>query len=78
MIMYVTPILYQPAALPDSVQALLAWNVMADVVGLIEGWLFDAPVTWRNLWQPILLWLVMMPVAWWLFRRAEPHLREAL
>lgn len=78
MVMYVTPILYQPAALPESVQALLAWNVMADAVALIEGWLFDAPVTSRNVWQPILLWLVMMPVAWWLFRRAEPHLREAL
>lgn len=78
MIMYVTPILYQPAALPDPVQALLTWNVVADCVALIEGWLFDSPVTWRNVWQPLLLWLVLMPVSWWLFRRAEPHLREAL
>jgi lipopolysaccharide transport system permease protein len=78
MVMYVTPILYQPAALPDSVQTLLAWNVVADGVALIEGWLFDSPVTPRNGWQPVLLWLVTMPLSWWLFRRAEPHLREAL
>lgn len=78
MIMYVTPILYQPAALPDSVRELLVWNVVADGVALIEGWLFDSPVTARNVYQPILLWLVMMPVSWWLFHRAEPHLREAL
>lgn len=78
MLMYVTPILYQPAALPDSVQPLLAWNVMADLVAMIEGWLFDMPVTPRNLWQPLTLWLVMMPFSWWLFRRSEPHLREEL
>jgi lipopolysaccharide transport system permease protein len=78
MVMYVTPILYQPAALPDSVQTLLAWNVVADGVALIEGWLFDSPVTPRNGWQPVLMWLVTMPLSWWLFRRAEPHLREAL
>jgi lipopolysaccharide transport system permease protein len=78
MAMYVTPILYQPAALPESIREALSWNVLADIVALVEGWIFQLPVTLRNLWQPGLLWLAAMPCIWLLFRRSEPHLREEL
>lgn len=78
MVMYVTPILYQPDALPEPLREWMIWNVMADVIALIEGWMHDLPVEWGNVLRPLLVWLLLMPPAWMLFTRAQPHMREEL
>lgn len=80
MLMYATPILYQPEALPEEVQQLMAFNIMADIVALIEHTMheYDFSITTGNWLRPVAIWLLLMPPAWILFRRAEPHMREEL
>jgi len=76
--LYVTPILYAPGMLPDAFQQLLFLNPFADIMALIHGLLQGLPVTWGNALRPLTLWMLVLGPAWVLFRRAEPHLREAL
>ena len=38
----------------------------------------DLPLTPGNLLRPLALWLLALAPAWVLFRRTEPHMREAL
>ena len=78
MIMYVTPILYAPDMLPESVRWLMVFNPMADVVALIQGWIHDFPVEQGNWLRPLLLWLALITPSWILFQRTEPHMREVL
>lgn len=78
MIMYVTPILYAPDALPESVRWALAFNPIADLMALIQGWINGLPVEPGNWVRPLVLWLVLSTPAWVLFRRSEPHMREVL
>lgn len=78
MIMYVTPILYSPDALPESVRWALAFNPIADLMTLIQGWINGLPVEPGNWVRPLVLWLALATPAWVLFRRSEPHMREVL
>ena len=78
LLLYFTPILYQPQALPAELRDLLSVNVLADVIAVVEGWLFGDPVTLRNLGQPLLLWIFSVPMARSIYRRAAPLFREAL
>lgn len=85
LFMYLTPILYLPQMLPESLSWFLAVNPFADLMATIHFRIQDMPWTlehmaWtpENLWRPFLLWLVLLGPAWALFRRAEPHVREML
>lgn len=76
--MYVTPILYFPAMLPDGAQPWLALNPFADLMALIHGLVQGQPVTPGNLLRPLVLWLALLGPAWLVFRRSLPHVREVL
>ena len=76
--LYATPIFYPPAMLPAALQPWLVLNPFADLMALIHGLLQGLPVSAGNLLRPLALWLLMLAPAWVLFRRSEPHLREAL
>ncbi len=76
--LYVTPILYTPEMLPDPLRPWLVLNPFADIMALIHHLLQDMPVTVGNWLRPLALWLALLGPAWLLFRRSEPHLREAL
>jgi lipopolysaccharide transport system permease protein len=78
MIMYVTPILYAPESLPESIRWALAFNPFADVINLIQGWIHGFPIEPGNWQRPLALWLILLTPAWILFRRTEPHMREVL
>lgn len=78
LFMYVTPILYQPSALPAELQPFLVLNPFADVMALIHAAIQGMPWTMGNAIRPLVLWLILLGPCWWLFRRAEPHIREAL
>lgn len=78
MIMYFTPILYLPQSLPEQLRPLLNLNPMADLMAVIHWILQGLPITAGNVLRPLLLWLFLLAPAWVLFRRTEPHMREAL
>lgn len=78
LFMYLTPILYLPSALPDELRPLLVLNPFADVMVLIHALVQNMPWTLGNLLRPLILWLLTLAPCWWLFKRAEPHVREAL
>ena len=77
-IMYLTPILYMPEMLPDLLRSWQVINPFADLMAMIHGLLQDMPVTSGNVIRPLAIWLVLLGPAWVLFRRSEPHVREAL
>jgi lipopolysaccharide transport system permease protein len=78
MVLYVTPIMYAPDMLPESVRWALVFNPMADIVMLIHGWLHEFPVEPGNWGRPLILWLVLLTPSWVIFSRSEPHMREVL
>jgi len=78
MVMYVTPILYQPDNLPDRAKAWMVFNVMADIMALIQHAMYGLPLTVGNWVRPLVLWFLLMPPVWVLFRRAESQMREEL
>ncbi len=78
MLMYLTPILYMPQMLPEPVRAWWALNPFADLMAVIHGLLQGLPYTAGNLLRPVLVWALLLGPAWVMFRRSEPHVREAL
>jgi len=78
MVLYVTPILYAPDMLPESVRWAMAFNPMADVIALIQGVLHDFEIERGHWLRPLLLWLALLTPSWILFKRTEPHMREVL
>ena len=78
LLMYVTPIMYLPDALPHGMRILLPLNPLADIMTLLHGLLQGMPWGPGNLLRPLALWLLLLGPAWLLFRRAEPHMREEL
>ena len=78
MLLYLTPILYMPEMLPAELRTFLAFNPFADVMALIHAVLQGMPLTTGNWLRPLLLWALLLAPAWVLFRRTEPHMREAL
>lgn len=78
LLMYLSPVLYQPEALPASLRPLMAWNPVADWLSVIQHLVHDLPLESVQLWRIGVLWILLLPPAWVLFRRAEPQMREEL
>ncbi|GAB6041078.1 ABC transporter permease [Endothiovibrio diazotrophicus] len=78
IILYLTPILYSPQVLSESARWLLAFNPFADLMALIHGAVQGAPWGEGQLLRPLIYWLLLLAPAWVLYRRAMPHMREAL
>jgi len=78
LLMYVSPILYMPEQLPKALQAWSTLNPLADVMALLHAVVQGESWTWGNLVRPLVLWIMLTPAAWLLFKRTEPHMREAL
>ncbi len=76
--MYLTPILYLPEMVPEVARPWLILNPFADVMAVIHGVLQDMPFDKGNVLRPLAFWLLLLAPAWVLFRRSEPHMREAL
>lgn len=78
LMMYLTPIMYMPDLLPAAVHPWLVLNPLADLMALLHAAVQHMPWTAGNLWRPLLLGSLLWPLAWAVFRRTEPHMREAL
>lgn len=79
LVMYLTPIMYMPHLLPESMSWVLIFNPIADMMALIHAaFLPNLTWEWINVWRPLGIWLILLGPAWVLFRRAEPHVREML
>ncbi len=78
LLMYFSPILYQPESLPESLRDWMFLNPLADLIILQQQWLLESPGSWPGLVRGAAIWAVSLPLAVWLFRRAIPHMREAL
>lgn len=76
LMLYMTPILYMPQNLPETMRDLLMLNPIADWMALLHGGIQGMAWDWGNLARPWLLWLALLGPAWVLFHRAEPHVRE--
>lgn len=78
MTFFLTPILYMPQMLPETMQAMLWLNPFADIMALLHGALQGMEFTAGNVVRPVVLWLALLGPAWVLFHRLAPHIREAL
>lgn len=78
LLMYLTPILYMPDQLPKAMQDWGAFNPLADVMVLLHAIVQGQHWDIGNLVRPLVLWLILMPLSWGLFKRSMPHMREAL
>lgn len=78
LMLYVTPILYMPSAFPESARWWLDINPFAHLIAIIHALLQGQAWDWLNIVVPIGLWLAILLPAWQLFKRSEPHMREAL
>lgn len=78
LMMYITPIMYMPELLPPSMQPWLALNPLADVMVLVHAAVQGSAWDWGHVARPVGLWALLWPLCWALFRRTEPHMREAL
>ncbi|MDM8557889.1 ABC transporter permease [Candidatus Parabeggiatoa sp. HSG14] len=76
--LYLTPILYMPAQMPEQMHWVLVLNPVADLMALIHAGIQELPWAYGNIWRPVGIWLLLLGPAWVLFRRAEPHIREML
>lgn len=76
--LYLTPILYMPAQIPDDMQWILVFNPFADIMGLIHSTIQDTAWDWWQGARLFGLWLFLLAPAWVLFHRAQPHIREML
>jgi lipopolysaccharide transport system permease protein len=77
-IMYLTPIMYQPEMLPQSMKWILDFNPFSDLMILIHAGLQGLQWDSLNIIKPLIIWLFLLGPAWALFRRSEPHIREML
>ena len=77
MLMYATPILYLPDAFPKSLHWWLVINPFAHMVRAAHALVQGQPWHSVDAVGLLLLWLLALP-AIKLYRRAEPHMREAL
>jgi len=78
MLLYVTPILYLPTAFPEQLRWWLEINPFAHWMVLAHALVQGQPWDSKDVIILLLLWLVALFPALWLFRRSEPHMREAL
>jgi len=85
LVMFLTPILYAAQMLPPWLQRVMVFNPVADLMAVIHHLTLDLPITsvegvspWMVWTFPWLVWLVLLGPAWVIFRRTEPHMREAL
>lgn len=76
--MYLTPILYFPSMLPESMQSLLWINPFADMMLLIHSLMAGTTLPWQSGVRLAVLWLLLLGPAWLLFKRSLPHIREVL
>jgi lipopolysaccharide transport system permease protein len=76
--LYLTPILYMPAQMPEPMHWVLVINPIADLMALIHASIQGLSWSYANILRPFGLWLLLLGPAWVLFRRAEPHIREML
>jgi len=78
LLMYLSPIMYMPDLLPKALQPWMVFNPIADIMAMVHGLIQGTEWNAGNFLRPLGLWAVMLPVSWVLFRRTEPHMREAL
>lgn len=78
LLMYLTPIMYMPELLPESLRPWMAINPLADIMALVHAAVQGSAWSWGNVIRPLVLWVILLPVCWRLFKRTEPHMREAL
>ena len=76
--LYVTPILYQPEALPERFREAIRLNPFADLIALIEGLMNGLVMTPDQWMRPLILWLIVCPLVWIAFLKAEPYIRDEL
>jgi lipopolysaccharide transport system permease protein len=76
--MFLTPILYFPSMLPDTVRSIIWINPFSDLMAVVHGMLQGYDFGMLNVVRPFLIWLLMLGPAWLVFRRSIPHIREVL
>jgi lipopolysaccharide transport system permease protein len=78
LLMYLTPVMYMPELMPPGLRDWLVLNPLADVMAVLHALVQEMPVEAGSAWRLIGLTAALWPLAWALFRRTEPHMREAL
>ncbi|WP_460028771.1 ABC transporter permease [Methyloparacoccus murrellii] len=78
VLMYFTPILYQPVSLPEAFRPLLVWNPLAGIVALFQHYINQIPLQSDDILLPCAYWMILIVPSFLLFHKAEPYMREEL
>lgn len=78
MLMYFSPILYQPDVLSADLRAWMEWNPVAGLIAIAQHLMHDLPLETLNILVPWVIWGIALVPAWIIFQRAEPYMREEL
>jgi len=76
--LYLTPILYMPTQVPESMQWILIFNPIADFMALIHATIQGTAWSWWQGARLLGLWFILLAPAWVLYHRAQAHIREML
>lgn len=79
MLLYLSPILYIPQMMPESLQAYLILNPIADLMALLHYYIQDIqPIHDGMIGRLLVLWLITLAPAWIFFSRSTKHIRELI
>jgi lipopolysaccharide transport system permease protein len=78
LVMYFSPILYQPNALTGNLKQVMQFNPVAGLIACIQNLIHGLPMETLDWIIPLGVWLVLIIPAAVIYTRAEPHMREEL
>lgn len=76
--LYVTPILYLPQSFPSDYKWWLIINPIAGLMAFAHALTQGVPLSFEQIISPLLLWFFIIYPAIYIFKRSQPHMREAL
>jgi len=76
--LYVTPILYMPQSFPSDYKWWLIINPIAGLMAFAHAMTQGTSISFPQIISPVLLWLLIIYPAIYIFKRSKPHMREAL
>ena len=78
LLMYFSPILYQPHSLSGNLKIIMQYNPIAGIIACIQHLIYGQDINSLDWVVPALLWLLIVLPSAAIFSRAEPYIREEL
>ena len=78
MLMFASPILYSPSALPPKVQLLISFNPVTGIISAYRWSILGMPMDWLGLGLSVVMTAVVLVLGLFLFRKTERYFADLL